>query len=54
MLDKLKNCKAPGLPELKQVELYSKWQKLVQEDYWESTCLKLKQEVLDRVENREV
>ena len=49
LLDELENCEAPGIPELKKVELYSKWLKVVPEEYWEDTCPIPKQEVLERV-----
>ena len=46
-LDELENCVPPGTTELKQVESFLKWRKLVPEEYWDSTYLRPKQEVLD-------
>ena len=50
-MDELVNCDPPGLNELKQVELYTKWRKIVPKEHWESTCPKPRQEILDRVKN---
>jgi hypothetical protein len=34
----LETLKAPGMREIKQVELYKKWRQYVDPQYWDETC----------------
>ena len=55
--DRLKNLRerleletlvAPGIPEIKQVDLYRKWRKIVPSEYWVATCPTPSPAVLER------
>ena len=49
LLDELQKLTPPGIPEIKQVELYSKWRPLLKLENQDITCPRPPTEVLDRV-----
>ncbi len=46
----LKQIVAPGMKEIKQVELYTKWRKFVPAEYADEICPKPPDEILERVQ----
>ena len=42
---------APGIPSIKQVELYKKWRKVVSDEYKDITCPRPPEEVIQQVQN---
>jgi hypothetical protein len=47
----LKTLKAPGLCEIKQVELYKKWRQYVDPQYWDEMCPKPSATVMQHIKS---
>jgi hypothetical protein len=44
----LETIPCPGIPEIKQIELFKKWRKVVPKEFWKYTCKEPDDDVLIR------
>ena len=51
LLSDLTMLPAPGIPPIKQVELYKKWRKVISDEYKDITCPRPPEEVIQQVQN---
>ena len=52
MYSKLTTMKSPGITPQKQNELFIKWRKIVPEKYWDQTCPKPSDEVIEKFKEK--
>ena len=52
MYSKLATMKSPVMTPQKQNELFIKWQKIVPEKYWDQTCPKPSDEVIEKFKEK--